>query len=45
LTYSQGDRITIIALPLLLVALMLAVKQRKVIPETTPATSHEAQLQ
>lgn len=43
LTYSQGDRITIVALPLWLVALMLAVKERKGGPETAPATSNGAQ--
>jgi hypothetical protein len=41
LTFSQGDRIAIVALPVLLVALMLALKELKGGLERAPATSNE----
>ena len=42
LTFSQGDRITIVAPPVLLVALMLALKELKGGLERAPATSNNA---
>ncbi|HVD46698.1 MAG TPA: hypothetical protein VNG70_05385 [Candidatus Limnocylindria bacterium] len=42
LTFSQGDRITIVALPLWLVAFVLAVKERSGSPESAPASTSAA---